>query len=141
MVHLNCRCIPKYIDEIKLILSSYNLHVISLNETHLCVSITDAEINFSGYSFIRCDRNHSGGGVLLAIKNSFTIEQCICGADFGIEASSAKLSLGSKSFVVSSIYRPPSSDIKYFNNVVTIWRRFYHSDMILFLWGILTLTC
>ena len=90
----------------------------SLNETRLGVSITDAEINFSGYSLIRCDRNRSGGGVLLAIKNSFTFEECICGADFGIEASSAKLSLGSKSVVVFSIYRPPSSDIKYFNNVV-----------------------
>ena len=45
MAHLNCCSIPKYIDEIKLILSSYNLHVISLTSVSLMLKLIFQDIH------------------------------------------------------------------------------------------------
>lgn len=51
--------------------------VLILTETWLCDGIVDAELGLRDYIIYRCDRNihtseHTrGGGVLIAVKNSF----------------------------------------------------------------------
>ena len=72
IVHLNCRSIPKYLDELRILITSSDAHVVSFNETRLCPSISDSEVTIPGYSLIRSDRDRDGGDVLLAIKNNVT---------------------------------------------------------------------
>ena len=78
----------------------------------------NCEIPFPGYNLLRYDRNRSGGGVLLAIKNSYNFTPFLNGQKFGIEAISAKIFLGTKIIIVTSIYRPPSSNDIYYENLI-----------------------
>ena len=118
IVHLNCRSIPKYLDELRILITSSDAHVVSFNETRLCPSISDSEVTIPGYSLIRSDRDRDGGGVLLAIKNNVTFYKLGDGSKFGIEATTAKLSLGSKNLTISTIYRPPSAKSLYYINIL-----------------------
>ena len=119
LAHLNCRSVTKYIDELRLLLGSYRFHVMSLNKTRFCNNIFDAEIAVPGYFFVRSDRNRNGGEVLLAVNSSLSISQKINGSSFGIEAVSVRISLGCNTFV-SSIYVPPSSNARYYEQVISL---------------------
>ena len=57
IVHLNCRSVIKYIEDLRLLILSKEAHVISLNETRLDTSVGDGEIDVPGYNVVRCDRN------------------------------------------------------------------------------------
>jgi hypothetical protein len=54
----------------------------------------------------------------LAIKDTLGFSADFNSSDFNIEAASAKITLGSKTVIVSSIYRPPSASVSYYNNMV-----------------------
>ena len=47
----------------------------TLSETHLCTIIDDSEIRIPGYTLIRRDRNRSGGGVAMYIRNNLIFVQ------------------------------------------------------------------
>jgi hypothetical protein len=115
VAHLNVRSLLKHIDELRLLLRNSNIHILSLNETMLCPEITDSEVELPGYKLIRCDRNRNGGGVLLAIKDDLNFVKCY---NSSIEAVSAKVCLGTKSVIFSSVYRPPNSDSTYCNHMI-----------------------
>ena len=77
IIHLNCRSIPKYLDELRILITSSDAHVVSFNETRLCPSISDSEVTIPGYSLIRSDRDRDGGGVLLAkMIVNLTVGEC-----------------------------------------------------------------
>ena len=118
VAHLNCRSFVKNLDQLRSILASNPVHILSLNETRLSPDITDSEVELPGYSFIRRDRNREGGGVLLAIKEDLSFVKHDCNTDLDIEAVAIKVSIGSKHILFSSIYRPPSANICYYNNMV-----------------------
>ena len=47
------------LDELKIYLSTHNnIEFLFITETHLCKDILDAELQISGYSFVRRDRNY-----------------------------------------------------------------------------------
>ena len=66
---------------------------------------------------MRRERNREGGGVLLAIKEDLSFVEHDCNT-FDIEAVAINVSIGSKHILFSSIYRPPSVNICYYNNTV-----------------------
>ena len=107
LAHSNCRSVTKYTDEL-------------LNETCLCNNISDAEIAMPEYFFVQSDRNRNGGGVLLAVNSSLYVSQNINGSSssFGIEAVSVRISLGCNTLFVSSIYVPPSYNVRYYEQVI-----------------------
>ena len=86
-------------------------------------SITDNEIAIDGYNVVRQDRNREGGGVLLYINNSFSFSRCDSWNDLLIEAVALKISLRKKPLIISSIYRPPSSNSEHFSNMITYMER------------------
>lgn len=63
--HLNVRSLEPKLSEIELILSNYNLHVLTLSETWLTPDTEDTLLALKNYNFSRLDRAHSfrGGGI------------------------------------------------------------------------------
>ncbi len=52
---------------------STDTDVIVLSETWLSKSVSDKEINISGYNILRTDRPNRGGGVAIYIKNQYQV--------------------------------------------------------------------
>ena len=76
------------------------LDVLALNETHLDSSISDELLAIDGYDIIRADRN----------------EKCSDLIPTGLEAVCLEIKQSnSRSFVILSIYRPPSAPIEVFS--------------------------
>jgi len=72
-VYFNARSIVNKLSELELLIREENIDVLGISETWLLEEISDSEMDFSGYSLLRRDRNdlvkERGGGVLLYIKN------------------------------------------------------------------------
>ena len=76
IAHLNILSLLKNIDELKLMLKNSSIDILTLSETHLDNNITDGSISIEGFNCVRRDRNRSGGGVLVYIRDDihFTIK-------------------------------------------------------------------
>lgn len=86
-------------------------------ETWLNSNIHSAEIFPPNYDVITKDRADGYGGVLLAVKKYFIFDRITPSYD-DTESVFAKLSLGKgKSLIVGALYRPPSSDGLYMDNM------------------------
>ena len=57
-------------DEISLLATNHLTDVITLSETWLDETVSDAEVSLPGYSLLRNDRNRHGGGVATLISTS-----------------------------------------------------------------------
>lgn len=73
IAHLNVRSLFGKLDELKLLLSTNakNFDILTLSESWLNASISEAEIQIPGYSCIRKDRsgNKRGGGTVAYIRD------------------------------------------------------------------------
>ena len=67
---LNIVSLPKYIDEIRIILADQYFDVLALNETRLVKNISNPDMFIQNYDLIRADRSRSGGSICLYVKNS-----------------------------------------------------------------------
>ena len=88
------------------------LEVLAINESKLDNSIADGEINIPGYNLIRKDRNRSGGGVALYIKDHLSFSNRTDDlVPLSLEMICIEVHLPhSRSFLVSSLYNSHSSD-------------------------------
>ena len=68
---MNARSLLPKMSELKLIASNSTAAMISITETWLDNSVSDAEINIENYTVVRRDRNRNGGGVCVYIRNDF----------------------------------------------------------------------
>ena len=118
MAMLNVASLTKYIDEIRLLLYDKKLDVLALNETHLDSSICDELLAVDGYDIIRADRNRNGGGVCIYIRCHVNDEKCSDYIPTGLEAVCLEIKQSnSRSFIISSIYMPPSAPIEVFSTI------------------------
>ncbi len=69
--YLNIRSLVKNIDQLRIYLSNQKYNILSINETMLDSSISNDEINMSGYDIVRKDKNRNGGGVALYIYQKY----------------------------------------------------------------------
>ena len=67
---LNIVSLPKYIDEIRILLAKQDLDILALNETRLDDMLSDDLMSVHNYDLIRTDRNRQGGGVCLYIRSN-----------------------------------------------------------------------
>ena len=106
------------IDQLRFMVFSLKPDVISINETRLSTNITDNEISIENYDIYRCDRNRNGGGVCLYVKSCLNslLRTDLMSNDLEIIWIEINL-LSFKPFLVSSLYRPPSSSEHYFRNI------------------------
>ena len=69
--HLNVRTLVDKIDEMRGFCETHRPHVLSLNEeTWLDSSISDSEIQLTGYLLVRRDRTRRNGGVLIYVSSN-----------------------------------------------------------------------
>ena len=86
-------------------------------ETWLNNRIHSSEIFPSNYEVIRHDREDGYGGVLLAIRRDYIFKLDI---DVKTESVFAKVTLDkNRTFIIGSLYRPPSSDLQYMKDLCT----------------------
>ena len=57
-------------DELRVLISNSTIDILAINESKIADSVFDNEINIIGYNMIRNDRNRSGGGVVLYIRDT-----------------------------------------------------------------------
>jgi exonuclease III len=67
---LNINSLLKHIDELRVLLANSSIDILAINESKIDDSIPDNEINIVGYIMVRNDRNRSGGGVVLYIRDT-----------------------------------------------------------------------
>ena len=91
---------------------------LALNETRLDSSISDELLAIDGYDIIRADRNRNGGGVCIYIRCHVNYEKCSDLIPTCLEAVCLEIKQSnSRSFIISSIYRPPSAPIEVFSKI------------------------
>ena len=109
---LNITSIPGHIDELRIYMNSKCIDILAVNETRLDHTISSGEVAVSGYVLERKDRNRDGGGVALYIRNTINYERL-----FDLECDSLEwigikvIKPMAKSFIVSTWYRPPRSNM------------------------------
>ncbi len=88
--------------------------IIGIVETWLTLDIPDSCLNVQNYSVFRFDRPTRGGGILLLVKNNFTVSNTQCFAFGPIQVllcDVKSLFSYSKNSRVICIYRPPNCDL------------------------------
>lgn len=100
------------------IVMTNHFDVIALTETWLDNSISNHEILQNGYKITRRDRQNGkrGGGVLLAVKDSITIEPFNFTSKT-LELASVVINSFSKKVLVSVCYRPPNAGIEFLHDL------------------------
>ena len=109
---LNITSIPGHIEELRIYVNSDCIDILAVNETRLDDTISSGEVTVPGYALERNDRNTDGGGVALYIRNTINYErlfdlECESLEWIGIKVIKPK----AKSFIVSTWYRPPRSNV------------------------------
>ena len=100
--------LPK-IPEIRLFLARTKVTVFAASETWLDASVNDNELQIPGFNVIRKDRNRSGGGVALFVRDNVAFNPRPDLDVDGLEASWVELlPPKTKGILVCSIYRPPN---------------------------------
>ena len=117
MAMLNVASLTKHIDEIRLLLYDKKRDVLALiNETRLDSSTSDELLIIDGYDIIHADRNGNGSGVCIYIRYHVNYEKHLDLIPTSLEAVGLKIKqANSRSFIISSIYRPPSAPVEIVN--------------------------
>ena len=115
MAMLNVASLIKHLDEIRLLLYDKKLDVRALNETRLDSSISDELVAVDGYDLIRADRNRNGGGVCMYIRCHVNYDKRLDLVPTDLESVCLEINqANSRSFIITSIYRPPSAPVEIF---------------------------
>ena len=96
------------------------IHILALNETKLDKSIDDSLVNIEGYTIIRHDRDHHGGGVAIYLKDTLldktTVREDLPNSALELICVEIK-PIHAASFVVLACYRPPNVSFDIFNQI------------------------
>ena len=110
--------IKSYITLYKTLLTDQCLDALALNETRLDDNISNEDIHIDSYDLIRFDRSRKGGGVCMYVKNSHSFLERNDLMRENLKASFIETHKpSSASFVVRTIYRPPSASVDSFATI------------------------
>ena len=117
IVHLNVHFLYPKLEEIKILLMHQNIDILCLCETFLNDTFSDKELDIDQYKMFRKDRPSHGGGLVIYVKTELP---CILRQDLeNIAIESMWLEVRqpkSKSFLMSEVYRPPSSTVQWLHD-------------------------
>ena len=102
----------------KIIVKECNFDIMGVCETFIDQNIADHEISIDGYNCVKKNRNRHGGGVLVYIREGIAYNEI---TDLtGSQVESVWISIKSKrhSLAIGVMYRPPSSNTEYFQNML-----------------------
>jgi exonuclease III len=121
MALLNIVSLSKHIDEIRVLLENQTVDILALNETRLHPDIPSEFVNIDGYDIVRMDRDKHGGGVCFYIRRTISY---LNRGDLVLEnLESVCLEINqpnSCSFIISTIYRPPSATVESFSQIESL---------------------
>ena len=107
LLHTKVCSLPKKLTEINFIVNKYHLDILSINETHLDSTINDFELNITGFSLYRNDRNRHGGGVAIYIRDEIKHKLRSDLFFVGLESVWVELMMGHPIYYVLCIAPPP----------------------------------
>jgi len=110
IAHLNTNGLLDKLYEIQILLYETNFDILAVTETHLTNDISDFEINVTGYSLVRKDReqgNCGWGGTLLYYRTNLQAFENKTFESFGLEVVLLEVLVKSQKIVVASLYHPP----------------------------------
>ena len=103
----------KHIDQLRIYMLPKTVDILAINETRLDSSILNGEVSIPGYTLERKDRNRSGGGVALYIRDSINYKRLNDLPDANLELISIQVSKPRvKPFIVCTWYWPPGSTVE-----------------------------
>ena len=116
ILNVNYQSVKNKKEEIGNLIDSADPCVIIGTETWLNSRMHSSEIFPSNYEVIRHDREDGYGGVLLAIRKVYIFEKL--DIDVKTESVFAKVTLNkNRTLIIGSLYRPPSSDLQYMEDL------------------------
>ena len=124
IANLNIRHLKPKLDNIKMMLcSSHSVDILGTCETFLNSSVPDDILHVPGYIFERKDRAESGnststngGGILIYLSNHINYVRRHDLECSNIESIWVEIKIrNSKSFLLCSVYRPPSSPTEWYD--------------------------
>ena len=98
-------------------MSNKHIDLIGFSDNRLDSNISDNMIDLDGYDIVRKDRSRNVGGVCIYLRSSinYKIRNDLIPSE--LEAVCVEISKPhSRSFLVSTIYRPPNSSHDFFEN-------------------------
>jgi exonuclease III len=106
---LNVTSLPKYLDEIRLLLFDREFEILALNQTRLDDSIQNGTVDIDGYDIVRLDRNRFGGGVCFYVRNSinYIVRDDLLTKELEILTLEIRKPF-TKPFLITTWYRPPN---------------------------------
>lgn len=118
LAHINVCSLPNKVHELSSLLNHNNVHILAVTETHLDSSINNGQIHIEGYHLLRRDRNRNGGGVAFYIQNHIHFLRREDLHVNQVEVLWVQLQLPHQSpILVGCVYRPPSSNAAYLNDL------------------------
>ena len=113
---MNINSLLKHIDEVRVLLTEYTFDILAINESKIDNSISDNELHIFGYDIIRKDRNRYGGGVVLYVRDNipFSERKDLISKDLEMVCIEINRPYN-KSLLISAWYRPPNSNINFFD--------------------------
>ncbi|MCP3661954.1 MAG: hypothetical protein GY696_05560, partial [Gammaproteobacteria bacterium] len=103
--------------DVRPLLEVYSFDVLALQETKLCSSIKQSEVEVENYSLFRKDRiknGRNGGGVGLYVRESLQPRRLSIRAASNLEMIAVEVWFGRKRIIVVSVYNPPSANTEDF---------------------------
>ena len=117
-------------------MSNKFIDLIAFNETRLDSSITNGTIHLNDYDLIRKDRSRNGGGVCIYLRSSinYKIRDDLVPSE--LEAVCVEIiKPHSKSFLVSTVYGPPSAPAEFFDHFETLNKVIDNEDEEMYILG------
>ena len=121
-MYCNARSVLANFDELSVLCNMFNYHIVCIVESWLCDSILNSEFFLPGYTIFRRDRDRHGGGVLIFVK----VELCASliplplTSMVNLEFLPISFTFHYSKFCIALFYRPPSSDVNYFDNFCSV---------------------
>ena len=103
-------------------------------ETWLSPEINTTEFLPTGYTLFRRDRSDGYGGVLLAFRDTFSVTEYLINNYSQCEIIACNLTYKNEKIIICSVYRPPSADTTYLQELILILEEIVISNPTTTIW-------
>ena len=123
LLYLNVRSVLSKLDKLIALCSVYNYHVVCIVESWLSGDVSNSELYIPGYEIFRRDRDRHGGGILIFVKSDLCPSPITYSSrcfSTNLEFFQLTVEFYKSKFCIAVFYRPPSSDVDYFDTFCNI---------------------
>ena len=120
IAHVNICSLRNKVHYIHRLVHDHEIHILSVNETHLDSTVSDFSLNVPGYTLYRRDRDLHGGGVCIYVHSQLHAITVPTTSN-ELECLFVQVRIPTKpnrtDIVVGSVYRPPSSHVDFWEKL------------------------